>query len=122
MTTVQVLTAPCAIDLSYSDSLPRYQEKFNWAISKALIPPSSVKVTVDISTEEEISIFPSLPPLRQGHPEVHMRDGVMKAAHLAETHQPDAEKAFFVADLSQVYRQHKRWVAALPEVQPFYGE
>ncbi|KNZ80804.1 Ornithine decarboxylase [Termitomyces sp. J132] len=121
MSTVQVLTAPCPIDLPYSDSLPRYQEKFNWAISRAPVNSPSVKAIADLPTDEEISIFPSLPPLYQGHPGIHMRAGVMKAARLAEIHQPDAEKAFFVADLSQVYRQHRRWVAALPEVQPFYA-
>ncbi|KAG6897237.1 hypothetical protein C0992_003224 [Termitomyces sp. T32_za158] len=50
-----------------------------------------------------------------------MRAGVMRAAHLVETHQPDAEKAFFVADLSQVYCQHQRWIKAFPEIQPFYA-
>ena len=28
---------------------------------------------------------------------------------------------FFVADLGQVYRQHRRWKGTLPQVQPFYG-
>ncbi|KAF9048930.1 ornithine decarboxylase [Panaeolus papilionaceus] len=45
----------------------------------------------------------------------------MNASRLAADHEPDAEKAFFVADLSQVYRQHQRWVSALPEIQPFYA-
>jgi ornithine decarboxylase len=34
---------------------------------------------------------------------------------------PDAERAFLVADLSQVYRQHERWKTHLPEIRPFYG-
>jgi ornithine decarboxylase len=66
-------------------------------------------------------IFPSLPPLLTGHPELHLRNGIMNASRLAAAHEPDAEKAFFVADLSVVYRQHQRWKACLPEIQPFYG-
>lgn len=66
-------------------------------------------------------VFPSLPPLLHGHPEVHLQNGIMKALHLADGNEPDAEKAFFVADLSRVYLQHQRWKKCLPDVQPFYG-
>jgi ornithine decarboxylase len=66
-------------------------------------------------------IFPSLPPLLHGHPEVHMRAGVMNASRRAHADEPNAEKAFFVADLGHIYRQHQRWKACLPEIQPFYG-
>lgn len=69
-------------------------------------------------TSENLSIFPSLPPLLNGHPDLHLRKGIMKAS-LAE--EPDAEKAFFVADICEVYRQHLRWKAALPQIEPFYG-
>ena len=65
------------------------------------------------------AIFPSLPPLLDGHPDVHLRNGIMNASRLA--HEPNAEQAFFVADLGQVYRQHQRWKSCLPEIQPFYG-
>jgi hypothetical protein len=34
---------------------------------------------------------------------------------------PDAEKAYFVADLSYVYNQYQRWQRCLPEIEPFYG-
>ena len=33
----------------------------------------------------------------------------------------EAGNAFFVADLGEVYRQHLRWKARLPRVEPFYG-
>ncbi|SNX82421.1 probable ornithine decarboxylase [Melanopsichium pennsylvanicum] len=33
----------------------------------------------------------------------------------------NGENAFFVADLSQVYRQHLRWMRALPRIVPFYA-
>ena len=74
-----------------------------------------------IKNLEEETIFPSLPPLFFGHPDIHIRNGIMAALRMDASQVPDAEKAFFVADLSQIYRQHKRWKACLPEVKPFYG-
>jgi ornithine decarboxylase len=66
-------------------------------------------------------IFPGLPPLFRGHPDVHLRNGVIRAAHLLAAGVPDAEKAYFVADLSYVYNQYQRWKRCLPEIEPFYG-
>jgi ornithine decarboxylase len=63
-------------------------------------------------------IFPSLPPLLRGHPDVHLRNGILKAKC---TEEADAERAFFVADLGVVYEQHQRWKQCLPDIQPFYG-
>lgn len=65
--------------------------------------------------------FPSLPPLHRGHPDVLLREGVMQASIRNEAFESDAERAFFVADLSQVYAQHQRWKACLPRIEPFYG-
>ncbi|KAH9902398.1 ornithine decarboxylase [Cubamyces lactineus] len=45
----------------------------------------------------------------------------MNALHLSAAGEPDAEKAFFVADLSSVYRQHERWKKLLPEIEPYYA-
>ncbi|OCH89596.1 ornithine decarboxylase [Obba rivulosa] len=45
----------------------------------------------------------------------------MKAMQLALDGEPDAEKAFFVADLSYVYGQHERWHKYLPGIEPFYA-
>lgn len=36
--------------------------------------------------------------------------------------EPGEESTFFVADLGEVYRQHKRWKLHLPRVTPFYGK
>ncbi|KAJ6543568.1 ornithine decarboxylase [Mycena vulgaris] len=72
-------------------------------------------------TNPDDNIFPALPPLLHGHPDIHLRNGIMNASRLAANHDPDAERAFFVGDLSQVYRQHLRWLACLPEIQPFYA-
>lgn len=33
----------------------------------------------------------------------------------------NGENAFFVADLAEVYRQHLRWMRALPRIVPFYA-
>lgn len=67
------------------------------------------------------TIFDSLPPLFRGHPEVHLRNGIMNASRKAAANILDAEKAFFVADLTQVYLQHQRWLRCLPEIEPHYG-
>jgi ornithine decarboxylase len=45
----------------------------------------------------------------------------MRALSLAADGEPDAERAFFVADLSQVYLQWQRWKRCLPEIEPFFG-
>ncbi|KAI0077813.1 ornithine decarboxylase [Panus rudis PR-1116 ss-1] len=45
----------------------------------------------------------------------------MRAAELSAEGEPDAEKAFFVADLSYVYHQHLRWKKNLPEIEPYYA-
>ncbi|KAI8847226.1 pyridoxal-dependent decarboxylase [Chytridium lagenaria] len=34
---------------------------------------------------------------------------------------PEAEDAFFVSDLGEVARQHQRWKANLPRIEPFYA-
>lgn len=38
-----------------------------------------------------------------------------------DTCAPGGEDSFFVADLGRVYRQYKRWVSALPRVEPCYA-
>jgi hypothetical protein len=81
---------------------------------------SSTPNFLDSQTEDDV-IFHSLPALHRGHPEIHLRNGVMNAYRLSGLNVPDAEKAFFVADLSQVFRQHERWRKHLPGIHPFYG-
>ena len=68
----------------------------------------------------------------EGGAEIH--DGVKEARQLIgaalQSHisnidtddcEPGAEDAFFVADLGEVYRQHKRWQKHLPRVTPHYA-
>jgi len=33
----------------------------------------------------------------------------------------EAENAFYVADLGEVFRQHKRWKTLLSRIEPFFG-
>ncbi|KAJ2852348.1 Ornithine decarboxylase, partial [Coemansia erecta] len=47
--------------------------------------------------------------------------GSVDSAIRAKLAQPDAEDAFFVADLGEVYRQFEQWSQLLPRVQPFYA-
>ncbi|KAL5485889.1 SPE1 [Sanghuangporus weigelae] len=80
--------------------------------------PSSVN---DLHNTCEDVLIPHMPPLLRGHAELHLRNGVMRASRLSAMHEPDAEKAFFVADLSYVYKQHERWKRCLPAIEPFYA-
>lgn len=32
------------------------------------------------------------------------------------------QNAFFIGDLGEVYRQHLRWKALLPRIEPFFGK
>ncbi|KAJ2655716.1 Ornithine decarboxylase [Coemansia sp. RSA 1200] len=45
----------------------------------------------------------------------------VEGAMRARAGQADAEDAFFVADLGEVYRQFAQWTQLLPRVQPFYA-
>lgn len=79
------------------------------------------KLDLAMDEEEAEKIFASLQPLFRGHPDVHLRNGIMNASRKASESRINAEKAFFVADLGQVYRQHQRWLQCMPDIEPFYG-
>jgi ornithine decarboxylase len=51
-----------------------------------------------------------------------LRAGITEAAIASAANEPDAEAAFFVADLGRIYRQYIKWQKHLPNVTPFYGE
>jgi len=135
MSRVETLPAVNAIDFTLSSSSGNpyslcHDKKLTWT-NNALVdeiisssPPVRASANPFLNDAHGFgndAIFPNLPPLHQGHPEVHLRNGIMNASRLSAAHEPDAEKAFFVADLSLVYYQHQRWKACLPEIQPFYG-
>ncbi|TFK50166.1 hypothetical protein OE88DRAFT_1632057 [Heliocybe sulcata] len=141
MSQVEVISATCHIDFGLSsspvqDSLSiSYQEKLSWTTDLvsgllstsptvgrgAHYEPRDNAVDSLHHLDEDRPIFPGLPPLLRGHPSTHMRNGIMRAYRLAAANEPDAEKAFFVADLSVVYGQHERWKRYLPQVEPFYA-
>lgn len=70
---------------------------------------------------EDLSFPVNGPQLFQGHPDIHIRNGIIRAALASDAQKANSEAAFFVADLGQVYKQHLRWKECLPNVEPFYG-
>lgn len=129
MSQVEVLAAQDAVNFDYEftscspSSLSSSQNKvFTNALVESILSSSQHHLLVhDVPHIEEVGIA-GLPHLHYGHPDIHLRRGVMRALHLATDGEPDAERAFFVADLSCVYQQHLRWQKLLPEIQPFYGK
>ena len=89
------------------------------SLSSPISAPVIRTTAAAVEDKDSISLFANLPPLHAGHPEVHMRNGVMEAWQ--NQVEPDCEKAFFVGDLSVVYNQFMRWKKLLPRVEPFYG-
>ena len=134
MSQLEILSPHCPIDLSgqspFSDPFSAFPRSWSWS-PKSVIHESSSKSpsarivsdssAVDGRVHDDDIIFPSLPPLRNGHPDVQLRNGIMRASRLAVANEPDAESAFFVADLGQVYMQHERWKKCLPDIEPHYG-
>ena len=132
MSRLEILSLHCPTDISnaipLSDSFSASYSP--WAaqpvihefLSKSL-PTHAVSdiVTSDNRISDDEATFPGLPPLRNGHSDIHLRNGIMRASRLAIANESDAEKAFFVADLGQVYMQHERWKKCLPEIEPHYG-
>ena len=124
-----MLLAPTTIDirsLSSEKYLRSHDNNSPWGTKKlvdVVISPSPPLQSSNTSPQliSGEATFPSLPPLLDGHPDVHLRNGIMNASRSAMTYEPNAEQAFFVADLGQVYRQHQRWKSCLPEIHPFYG-
>lgn len=114
MSQVEVIPVRSRIDLSLNSPTPGDTLSSRWR-------SETHPLDVPDSDEEPDIPFPNLPPLQYGHPDFHLRNGVMRALTLAADGEPDAERAFFVADLSQVYLQWQRWRRCLPEIEPFFG-
>jgi len=83
------------------------------------------KYTVPIESwngiHSTIHISDDLPVLHTGPTDYHKLKGISNAHAASSANIPDAEKAFFVADLSRVYFQHQRWTKCLPGIKPFYA-
>jgi hypothetical protein len=69
-----------------------------------------------------IDIFENLPSLHKGPIDYHKLAGIKNAQAAMVDNMPDAERAFFVADLSRVSSQFQRWIDCLPGIKPFYGK
>ncbi|KAG8857601.1 hypothetical protein FRB96_005619 [Tulasnella sp. 330] len=114
--------ASCAEGFSYIPSrFPSALAANHYPIELLTPPLSEHDLQGEEEDVEEDMIFTTLPPLLRDSPAAHVRDGVAQAWRMADDHQADAEKAFFVADLGEVLRQHERWQACLPGVEPFYA-
>jgi ornithine decarboxylase len=83
--------------------------------------PQTIRPGTEWYQREGERIFPNLPPLFYGHSDVHLRNGIMHASVRSAAYETNAEKAFFVADLSEVYRQFQRWKKCFSEIQPYYA-
>lgn len=127
----------------YNDFVTKFSASVSPSTQGGRSPPSSSTrargVSFSSSPHENVSPsvqtfglgLPSPPPERDddGLPTINsesvdslLRSGIIEAAAAYASHQPDAEAAFFVADLGVIYRQYLRWKKALPHVTPFYGE
>lgn len=114
MSQVKVIPLQSHADLGFDS--PKLGDNFptRWS-------PETNPIDSPDTDEEPDASFPNLPPLHYGHVNFHLRNGVMRASSLATGGEPDAERAFFVADLSQVYFQWQRWKRCLPEIDPFFA-
>lgn len=73
------------------------------------------------SPPPEIDDDDTLPKIRSESVDSLVRAGILEAAVASAANQPNAEAAFFIADLGNIYRQHKRWQECLPNVTPYYA-
>ncbi|KAH8118173.1 ornithine decarboxylase [Phellopilus nigrolimitatus] len=126
MSRLEVLPANTSIDFDFDKNKIRPEEETFGAVAHSvvngLMSPVVSRSLHDFHHDGEDEVhFSHLPPLLRGHPEIHLRNGVMRASRLGAVHETDAEKAFFVADLSYVYKQHERWKRCLPGIEPFYA-
>jgi ornithine decarboxylase len=77
------------------DLFPAQQEFFVPQKTSAIANPTPDQL-VDIAIESQIS-------------------------HITKRAVVGGDESFFVADLGQVIRQHRRWMKSLPGVHPYYG-
>jgi len=135
MSQTQVLQQTPSITLLHDNDTPpiseeNYIQEARLSLLASEIRNARVSDTTQTVTvlEEEwdgidapIEISDELPPLHMGPMHFHKLEGIRKAQVAAVAHMPDAERAFFVADLSRVYFQYQRWARCLPGIKPFYA-
>lgn len=93
------------------------QDQFE--VVPALVQPTLVEV-LKSRVKAEMALDVALP-------QVHtLPIDQMLQARLAsfdpEMEDAEADNAFYIADLGEVYRQHLRWKALLPRIEPFFGK
>lgn len=120
MSQVETLPAINTLDFSLTSEATHIHENWSASLDSHVLSCPRNPSCEPFAAAGEV-IFADLPPLHRGHPDIHLRNGIMNSTRSSDEHIPDSEKAFFVADLSQVYHQYQRWKANLPEIQPFYG-
>lgn len=96
------------------------------SIHGSSISPALAELLTPITTPITHSIDPRFnisPPAGQISPKRLISQAIQsRITRLGdEPCQLREDDPFFIADLGQVYRQHRRWKETLPQVQPFYG-
>lgn len=86
------------------------------------ISPSRQTIGLGLPSPPPEREYEELPVIHPTSPDDLLRSGIMNASLASASNLPDAEAAFFVADLGEVYRQHLLWQKYLPNVTPFYGK
>lgn len=128
MTEVQVI--PTAIDINVTARVTEEKRNVHGSVNARAallsVTTSLLETTVPptgflSSPADDATFLGNGPQLFQGHADFHIRNGIIRAALASDAQKANAETAFFVADLGQVYKQHLRWKECLPNVEPFYG-
>lgn len=96
-----------------------------YEVVPTLVQPPSLIETLKARTKAEMARGDSV-MTAAALPKVHeLPIDHMFHARLAsfdpESEDTEAENAFYVADLGEVYRQHQRWKALLPRIEPFFA-
>jgi ornithine decarboxylase len=104
------------------DATPNLEPDAPYFVGSVSVPAQTDSRDGLITPFNTIELFDDLPPLHTGSVTTHIQRGIENAALASAANEPDAERAFFVADLSQVYDQFIRWKKCLPDIVPYYGE
>lgn len=120
---IAVSSSPVGITIAHR-YVPSSVDDLTGASSLPTPPPEEqppAAVTDEYPSTLPVVDVPGLPKIWAGAPSDLIRSRILQAAFDAEMDEVDAERAFFVADLSKVYSQFTRWRRCLPEIEPFYG-
>ena len=105
---------------SNNQQFSQFSPKTNTIINNSLPTPPPSHSTSPAPFDRQNSIFESLPQLKHGSVDRQLYNHLKS---LDSQLDPDLneEHAFFVADLSSVYKQHLRWKSELPRIEPFFA-